>query len=35
MINSSHNNYNGYTEAIVVNPNSSRMKISVIYVPKD
>jgi hypothetical protein len=35
VINSSHNNFNGYTEATLGNPNSSRMKVSIIYVPKD
>jgi hypothetical protein len=35
IANSTHNNVNGYTEAILVNPNSSRMKVSIIYTPKD
>ena len=35
VINSTHNNANGYTEASLTNPNSSRMKVSVIYNAKD
>jgi hypothetical protein len=35
VVNSTHNNINGYTEASLVNPNSSRMKVSVVYNPKD
>jgi hypothetical protein len=35
IANSTHNNVNGYTEATLVNPNSSRMKVSIIYTPKD
>ena len=30
-----HNNVNGYTEVTLTNPNSTRMKVSVIYNPKD
>jgi hypothetical protein len=30
-----HNDINGYTEVILTNPNSTRMKVSVIYTPKD
>jgi hypothetical protein len=30
-----HNNINGFTEVILTNPNSTRMKVSVIYTPKD
>jgi hypothetical protein len=30
-----HNDINGFTEVILVNPNSTRMKVSVIYTPKD
>jgi hypothetical protein len=30
-----HNNINGFTEVIVTNPNSTRMKVSVIYDPSD
>ena len=35
VINSTHNNDNGYTEASLTNPNSSRMKVSVTYNAKD
>jgi hypothetical protein len=35
VINSTHNNINGYTEATLTNPNATRMKVSVIYNPKD
>jgi hypothetical protein len=30
-----HNDITGFTEAILTNPNSTRMKVSVIYTPKD
>jgi hypothetical protein len=30
-----HNNINGFTEVILTNPNSTRMKVSVIYTPED
>jgi hypothetical protein len=30
-----HNDINGFTEVIVTNPNSTRMKVSVIYDPSD
>ena len=30
-----HNDVTGFTEVILVNPNSTRMKVSVIYTPKD
>src|SRR4030095_11744197 len=30
-----HNNINGFTEVILTNPNSTRMKVSVIYTPGD
>jgi hypothetical protein len=30
-----HNDINGFTEVIIMNPNSTRMKVSVIYNPKD
>jgi hypothetical protein len=30
-----HDNINGFTEVILTNPNSTRMKVSVIYTPKD
>jgi hypothetical protein len=30
-----HDNVNGFTEVILTNPNSTRMKVSVIYNPKD
>jgi hypothetical protein len=30
-----HNDINGFTEVILTNPNSSRMKVSVIYDPND
>ena len=30
-----HNDINGFTEVILTNPNSTRMKVSVIYTPKD
>jgi hypothetical protein len=30
-----HNDLNGFTEVIIMNPNSTRMKVSVIYNPKD
>lgn len=30
-----HDNVNGFTEVILTNPNSTRMKVSVIYTPKD
>jgi hypothetical protein len=30
-----HNDVNGVTEVIIMNPNSTRMKVSVIYNPKD
>ena len=30
-----HNDVTGFTEVILVNPNSTRMKVSVIYPPKD
>ena len=30
-----HDNTNGFTEVILTNPNSTRMKVSVIYTPKD
>jgi hypothetical protein len=32
VINDTHNNINGYTQAILTNPNSSRMKVSVIWI---
>lgn len=35
MLNSTHNDANGYTEVSLTNPNSSRMKVSLIYTPKD
>ena len=35
VINSTHNNVNDYTEATLTNPNSTRMKVSIIYNPKD
>ena len=31
----SHDNINGFTEVILTNPNSTRMKVSVLYTPKD
>jgi hypothetical protein len=30
-----HNDITGFTEVILTNPNSTRMKVSVIYTPKD
>jgi hypothetical protein len=30
-----HDNTNGFTEVILTNPNSTRMKVSVLYTPKD
>jgi hypothetical protein len=30
-----HNDVNGFTEVVLTNPNSTRMKVSVIYTPKD
>jgi hypothetical protein len=33
--NTRHNNINGFTEVILTNPNSTRMKVSVIYTPED
>jgi len=30
-----HNNINGFTEVILTNPNSTRMKVSLIYTPED
>src|ERR1051326_6538644 len=30
-----HNDINGFTEVILTNPNSTRMKVSVIYTPED
>ena len=30
-----HDNINGFTEVILTNPNSTRMKVSVLYTPKD
>jgi hypothetical protein len=30
-----HNDVTGFTEVILVNPNSTRMKVSVFYTPKD
>jgi len=30
-----HDDINGFTEVILTNPNSTRMKVSVIYTPKD
>jgi hypothetical protein len=30
-----HNDINGFTEVILTNPNSTRMKVTVIYTPKD
>jgi len=35
VINSTHNDANGYTEETLTNPNSSRLKVSLIYTPKD
>lgn len=35
VINSTHNDVNGYTEASLTNPNSSRMKVSIVYNAKD
>jgi hypothetical protein len=35
VVNSTHNDANGYTEATLTNPNSTRMKVSVIYNPSD
>jgi hypothetical protein len=36
VVNSTHHNdLNGFTEVIVMNPNSTRMKVSVIYDPND
>jgi hypothetical protein len=35
VINSTHNDVNGVTEVILVNPNSTRMRVSVIYNPND
>ena len=35
VVNSTHNDANGYTEATLMNPNSTRMKVSIIYNPKD
>jgi hypothetical protein len=34
-INRMHNDDNGYTEVILLNPNSIRMKVSIIYIPND
>jgi hypothetical protein len=33
--NTRHNDINGFTEVILTNPNSTRMKVSVIYTSKD
>jgi hypothetical protein len=30
-----HNDVTSFTEVILVNPNATRMKVSVIYTPKD
>jgi hypothetical protein len=35
VVNRTHNDVNGVTEVILVNPNSTRMKVSVIYNPND
>ena len=35
VVNTTHNDITGFTEAILMNPNSTRMKVSVIYTPKD
>jgi hypothetical protein len=35
VVNSTHNDVNGITEVILVNPNSTRMRVSVIYNPND
>ena len=34
-VNSTHNDFNGYTEVTLVNPHSMRMKISLLYIPND
>jgi len=35
VVNSTHNDITGFTEAILTNPNSTRTKVSVIYDPND
>ena len=35
IVNSPHNDFNGYTEVTIVNPHSMRMKISLLYIPND
>ena len=35
MLNSTHNDANGFTEVSLTNPNSSRMKVSLTFTPKD
>jgi len=35
VVESTHDNISGYTEVTLINPNSTRMKVSVFYTPKD
>jgi hypothetical protein len=35
VVNSRHDDINGFTEVTLTNPNSTRMKVSLTYVPKD
>jgi hypothetical protein len=35
VVNTTHDDISGYTEVILINPNSTRMKVSVFYNPND
>jgi len=35
VVKNTHDNISGYTEVILINPNSTRMKVSVLYNPND
>jgi hypothetical protein len=35
VVNTNHTDASGFTEVTLTNPNSTRMKVSVMYTPKD